>query len=103
MLSIGDADEDDRAHVAKGKQKAPQGRYAVQVAAMSSAARAEQLRADAVRKGYSAVVHSVGPKNKLQYRVRIEGFASRKSAERAAAHLRQPGAGVKPIVIGNDS
>lgn len=101
-LSIGDADEDDR-HVAKSKQKAPQGHYAVQLATVSSAARAEQLRASAVRKGYSAVVHSIGAKNKPQYRVRIEGFATRKSADRAAAHLRQAGAGVKPIVIGDDS
>ena len=97
-LSIGDNDDDDR-HGKKGKANS---RYAVQVATVSSAANAEKLRAAASRKGYSAVVHSVGSAKKPQYRVRVEGLASRGAADQAAASLRKSGAGVKPIVIGND-
>jgi D-alanyl-D-alanine carboxypeptidase len=96
-VSIGDADDEVR--VARPGRKAGDGRYVVQLATLSSSARAEQLRAAAERRGYPASVVAFGPKGKRQYRVRVEGIASRKAAERAVARLRGAGANVKPIII----
>src|SRR5262245_54621209 len=53
-LSIGDVDEDER-HGKKGNQA--RGKYVVQVATMSSNAKAEQLRARAAVLGYNAAIH----------------------------------------------
>jgi len=100
-LSIGDADEDVR--VSRSQPKAVKGAYVVQLATLGSAARAEQLRAAAQRKGYRAAVQAVGPSKKRQYRVRVEGFATRRAAERAAARLRGTGGQVKPIVLAADA
>lgn len=100
-LSIGDADEEIR--VAQGHRRASQGRYVVQLATLSSPARAEQLRAAAQRKGYHATVQVIGPSNRRQYRVRVEGFASRTAAERAVARLRNAGTQVRPIILAGDA
>lgn len=100
-LSIGDADEDVR--VSRSQPKAVKGSYVVQLATLGNSARAEQLRAAAQRKGYRAAIHTFGPAKKRQYRVRVEGFATRKAAERAAARLKGTGGKVKPIVLAADS
>jgi len=102
-ISIGDADDEDRSRAASLKKKGASGNFAVQLATMRSASKAEQLRQAASRKGYAAVVEAVGPPQKRQYRVRVEGFASRQAAERAASALRQSSGGVKPIVIAGDA
>jgi DedD protein len=98
-VAIGDAEEEERGRAAQVKGKVVHGRYVVQLASVSSAARAEQLRSASARKGYTAVVQTIGARGKQQYRVRIEGFGSRKAAERAAARLRRAGNGLKPIIL----
>ena len=101
-ISIGDADDTDRAarsvHPNKGNDH-----YAVQLATVSSSTHAEQIRSSVSHKGFAAVVHPVGSKKHRQYRIRVEGFSSRKAAEHAAAQLRKANPGTKPIVIGDDA
>lgn len=97
-LSIGDVDEDER----HGKKANQRGRYIVQVATLSSTAKAEQLRARAAVLGYNAAIHSVGTKKKPLYRVRIEGLATKSAADKAAKQLRAANKGVRPIVLGAD-
>lgn len=92
-VSLGDVDDEARS----GRPLRPG--YVVQLATLTSAARAEQLRAAAGRKGYPATVHVIGSPKKPQYRVRVGGFASRKAAERARARLKTAGPKINPIII----
>ena len=100
-LSIGDSDEEVR--VTRSAHRPVQGKYVVQLATLASPARAEQLRASAQRKGYRASVQAIGQASRRQYRVRVEGFASRKAAERAVARLRTAGAQLRPIILASGS
>jgi DedD protein len=66
-------------------------RFAVQVAALSSAAAAKELLARLKKSGFSAYVEAVSTGETTLHRVRIGPFASREEAQRAADKARAAG------------
>lgn len=74
-------------------------RFAVQVAALSSAAAAKELLARLKKSGFNAYVEAVSTGETTLHRVRIGPFASREEAQRAADKAKTAGH-QKATVIG---
>jgi len=71
---------------------APAGeRFAVQVAALSSAGAAKELVARLKKGGFSAYVEAVSTADSTLHRVRVGPFASREEAQRAAEKVKAGG------------
>jgi DedD protein len=73
-------------------------KFAVQVAALSSAAAAKELAARLKMGGFSAYVEAVSTPDSTLHRVRVGPFASRDEAQRAAEKVKA--AGHKATVVG---
>ncbi len=72
--------------------------FAVQVAALSTAAAAKELVARLKKGGFSAYVEAVSTADSTLHRVRVGPFSSREEAQRAAERLKA--AGHKATVVG---
>jgi len=70
---------------------APADRFVVQVAALSTPAAADELRARLTRSGFGAYVEAVATGEGKLHRVRVGPFASRDDALRAAEQLKAAG------------
>jgi DedD protein len=73
-------------------------KFAVQVAALSTAAAAKELAARLKTGGFSAYVEAVSTPDSTLHRVRVGPFASRDEAQRAAEKVKA--AGHKATVVG---
>lgn len=73
-------------------------KFAVQVAALSSAAAAKDLAARLKKGGFSTYVEAVSTADSTLHRVRVGPFASREEAQRAAEKVKA--AGHKATVVG---
>jgi len=73
-------------------------KFAVQVAALSTAAAAKELAARLKMGGFSAYVEAVSTPDSTLHRVRVGPFASRDEAQRAAEKVKA--AGHKATVVG---
>ena len=80
------------------RKRAPNGRFAIQVASMRSAAAAEKLVADLNRKGYNSYKRVVKIPGRGEYhRVRIGYFRTKKKAESLITALKKKG--ISPILV----
>jgi DedD protein len=73
-------------------------KFAVQVAALSTATAAKELAARLKKGGFSAYVEAVSSADSTLHRVRVGPFASREEAQRAAEKVKA--AGHKATVVG---
>lgn len=73
-------------------------KFAVQVAALSSAPAAKELAARLAKGGFNAYVEAVSTKDSTMHRVRVGPFASRDEAQRTADRVKA--AGHKATVVG---
>jgi len=83
---------------ARPVQPAPNARVAVQVAALSNLAAAEDLQVRLIKDGFTAYVAQVTTASGIVHRVRVGPFASREEAQRVVERLKS--AGHKAAIVG---
>ena len=97
QAAAGDSD-DDPPPPEPHRVRAAAKEFAVQLATFADRQRAERLRSDARRKGYSADINPISKGAATMYRVTIPGFRSHRQAQTAGAKLRKLHRDLRPIV-----